>query len=275
MDINFFIGMILLLVFIIVPTLPLTYLVFKFIQDAIKLGKELREDYYNISAELQREELENYFYEQQQKEEKGVWQYYKERSAEFFQKYAFHFYVVLGIGFLAAVCLWPLLRSSTQLALPQIVEPKLVSFIFLPMQAIAFFCFICSKSEKRKWQCAAILAGIFALELLWGALIERSVFALEKLFVIALSLGLAIYYYRRWQQKSDEKLKLLQERLQESNFSSDELLQKYNYLQEKRHDTKKHFSVLHYLTQEQEINAMQSYINQLEQYKEGHEHEAE
>ena len=112
---------------------------------------------------------------------------------------------------------------------------------------------------------AAGLAGIFTLELLWGLLIERSAFALEKVFIIVLSLGLVMYYYQQWKQKSDEQLLLLQERLRESNFTSDILLQQYNCLQEQRHDTKKHFSVLRYLAQEQELKAIQNYVERLEQ----------
>lgn len=72
MDFNVIIGIILLLVFIIVPILPLAYLLFKFFQDAIRLAKELRVDYQNISAEIQQEELENYLHKQQQKEQLGI-----------------------------------------------------------------------------------------------------------------------------------------------------------------------------------------------------------
>ena len=265
MDFNIIIGIILLLVFIIVPILPLSYLLFKFFQDAIRLAKELRVDYQNISAKIQQEELENYLHKQQQKEQLGIGRYYKEKMVSFFQKYAFCFYVVLVIGILVFFCLGPWFMQSAQPTLPRIEEPKLVSFIFLPIQGIVFFGFICSKNEKRKWQWAAGLAGIFTLELLWGLLIERSAFALEKVFIIVLSLGLVMYYYQQWKQKSDEQLLLLQERLRESNFTSDILLQQYNCLQEQRHDTKKHFSVLRYLAQEQELKAIQNYVERLEQ----------
>lgn len=276
MTLEMFSGLLIVFSIIFVLTLPFNYLFLRFIRELLKLLKELKADYKRIAAEMDEQEAEYmeenlavYLQKQQEKQEKGTFRYYTDKLKHVLNKYGIWLYMVIGVLAVGLAILSPVLSGLQNDSMNTLENPKHAALIFLPVELILFFVYWCSKTDKRKWQSGAMLILVLFLSMVWELVVEKSAKGYTNLFLIMLMVVTVRQHYSRWKQECERKFMELEKMLSESSYASHALLEQYNKLREFRHDTRKHFTVLQYLTQEKEIEMMQTYIRQLESHNKG------
>lgn len=268
-------GLLIVISIIFVLTLPFFYLLLRSLRAFLVLLKELKTDYKRIAAEMDAEEalhmeekLIEYLQRQQEKQEIGLVQYYIKRLKYFLKHYGSWLYMILGAIACVSIIVSPLL-SGLFSSSASIQNPKLVFLFLFPVELISCIFYWCCKTDKRKWQSGVVFIIVLVLGMLWEFAVQKTRMAFTSFFLILLMLFSVIYHYRRWKQDYNQKLLDLEKLLQENSFTNHELLKQYQHLREMRHDTKKHLSILQYLSQDAEIDAIQTYIDQLEGSKKG------
>ena len=273
MDTNLMIVWIGIIVIVVGTTLPVTYIFFRWLHgliNAMKVVKaEVVDEYQNFSMRYVEEQLTECIQKQQEKQEKGTFRYYTDKLKHVLNKYGIWLYMVIGVLAVGLAILSPVLSGLQNDSMNTLENPKHAALIFLPVELILFFVYWCSKTDKRKWQSGAMLILVLFLSMVWDLAVEKSAKGYMNLFLIMLMVVTVGHHYSRWKQECERKFLELEKILHESSYASHALLEQYNKLREFRHDTRKHFTVLQYLTQEKEMEMMQTYIRQLECHNKG------
>ncbi len=268
MDTNLIIVWIGIIVIIVGTTLPVTYILFRWLCgliNALKVVKaEVVDEYQNFSMRGAEEQLTKHMQKQQEKHAKGAFRYYLDKIKEILNQYGIWLYMVFGVLVVGFIILSPMLSGLRNNSINTLENPKHAALIFLPVELILFFIYWCSKTDKRKWQSGVILILVLFLSMVWELTVERSVKGYTNLFLIMLMFVTVVHHYKRWKQDCDKKILELEEILRNKDMGNYVLIQQYMQLREKRHDRKKHLTILRYLSQEKEIETIKKYIKQLE-----------
>lgn len=262
MSMNLVLTYIIIFIILFGLTLPVTYLIVRNIIAIFRFIKELaNEDNEAIIEKHQREQLEKKLKISLEKENLGLFWYYKRQIKQYIKKYGFWLY---GFLFLVGiVCIYFSYGKSFS-GLPTLQLPNLVSVFYLPILIVITFGYYIAKNEKIKWILQLITILYVGMSLLWDIFVLNTLEGLWRIVWLSVALFLFWVHYRNWEEENNKKLFELQTKMQKSALETDNLIQQYQNLLEQRHDNKKHFNMLYHLNEEKEIAAMQEYLAQLE-----------
>ncbi len=258
-----------ILVVMVFPTVYIFYIVLSdFVRKFRKAYREVIEEHPEWIQKAKEEERR----EQEEKQRIGSIAFYQQKVQIFLKIYAVEMLIVLAmIGFIG-LFIWRYFGAQSVVTIPK--HNSFVSVLFLVAFLIVSIVSVCSKNKKVQWIASVVWVFLLALDILWdvstGQFPRHSRYMGLYLFVIPW----VFQCYFKWEQHCQGKFEELQKQLQVYETIHDDLEQRYSKLQEQRHDEKKHLSVLQTLKLENEIEAMQVYLKQLEeQQKEEAHHE--
>lgn len=259
-------GMLIVLAILIVPCIPMLYLLYRFARDFIQVLKEILGDYPNVVNESRVEFLIEYLQNELEKQdrirEQGVAGYYISKAKDFWKEYHFVFYAI-GMLLLLTVTMFRRVIAAAVLVISRLELLPNGSVLIAVLQGLILFYYIICKKTSKKWKAAIALCVIVTLKqvchLLHGS-IEAS--ADMVLFVM---LFLAVHHHQQWKRELEDSTRMLQQRMLEERYADDAIVQQYLALQKHRLDIGERSTIFQQLRNDDEVDEMMQYLNWLEQ----------
>lgn len=265
-------GMLIFLAIIIVPCIPVLWLMYSFLRDLIKILKEIvtgveeriasgSAERAGFFAEYLQEQMEKYDRIQQE----GIVGYYIDRAVHFCQEFSFLFYAIGMILFLTLL----MFRRAISLVASLIGRFDIVlilSVLLTVLEILVLLYYVVCKTHRRKWTTAIVLVVILAVKQIWN-LVHGSI-EVSVDMVLFFMLFFAVYHYKQWTLELAKHNRILRQKLQEECYAGDKIVQQYLALEQHRLDIGVRDTIFRKLCNDDELDEMRMYLTWLKQTKE-------